>query len=126
MMRRFNSSFNGTYLLTLRLLKSKRWPCSQSKGCLCILTSSSTGIHLDGWTYPPIVGEQRRDVHYPDTAHRFESSREELEKKYPKETAELLRGSCQVARGDPRKPFGGEPELESGVRFRPSALLSER
>jgi hypothetical protein len=46
---------------------------------------------LDGWTNPPVIGEQRGDAHYPDTPDRFESSREELEKKYPKETAELLR-----------------------------------
>jgi hypothetical protein len=46
---------------------------------------------LDGWTNPPVIGEQRRDAQYPDTPDRFESSREELEKKYPKETTELLR-----------------------------------
>jgi hypothetical protein len=46
---------------------------------------------LDGWTNPPVIGEQRRDAQYPDTPDRFDSSREELEKKYPKETAELLK-----------------------------------
>ena len=46
---------------------------------------------LDGWTNPPVIGEQRRDARYPETPDRFDSSREELEKKYPKETAELLR-----------------------------------
>jgi hypothetical protein len=45
---------------------------------------------LVAWTNPPVIGEQRRDAHYPDTADRFASSREELEKKYPKETADLL------------------------------------
>jgi hypothetical protein len=45
---------------------------------------------LDAWTNPPVIGEQRRDAHYPDTPDRFASSREELEKKYPKETADLL------------------------------------
>ena len=46
---------------------------------------------LDAWTNPPVIGEQRTDAHYPDTPDRFALSREELEKKYPKETAELLR-----------------------------------
>jgi hypothetical protein len=46
---------------------------------------------LDGWTNPPVIGEQRGEARYPDTPDRFASSREELEKKYPKETAELLR-----------------------------------
>jgi len=46
---------------------------------------------LDGWTNPPVIGEQRSEARYPDTPDRFATSREELEKKYPKETAELLR-----------------------------------
>ena len=46
---------------------------------------------LDGWTNPPVIGEQRRDARYPATPDRFELSREELAKKYPKATAELLR-----------------------------------
>jgi hypothetical protein len=45
---------------------------------------------LDGWTNPPVIGAQRRDARFPDIPDRFESSREELQKKYPKETAELL------------------------------------
>jgi hypothetical protein len=45
---------------------------------------------LDGWTNPPLIGEQRTEAHFPDTPDRFESSREELEKKYPNETADLL------------------------------------
>jgi hypothetical protein len=46
---------------------------------------------LDGWTNPPVIGGQRSEAHFPDTPDRFAFSREELEKKYPKETAELLR-----------------------------------
>ena len=45
---------------------------------------------LDGWTDPPVIGVHRSDARFPDIPDRFASSREELERKYPKETAELL------------------------------------
>jgi hypothetical protein len=45
---------------------------------------------LDGWTNPPVIGAQRGEARFPDTPDRFASSREELEKKYPNETAQLL------------------------------------